>query len=105
MTRYKYIHFVEIAKRPKTSLFSCRNNKSGAELGRVCWYRPWRQYCFSAWGNEVYSSGCLRDIAQFLDFLMADRRSLKSAESASTPPSAESAKSAKSASNSSPAES
>lgn len=33
--RYKYIHFIKIAEKPKTSIWSCRNNKSGTELGQA----------------------------------------------------------------------
>jgi hypothetical protein len=40
-TIYQYIHFVKIADKPKTSVWSCRNTRCGAELGIVEWYPAW----------------------------------------------------------------
>lgn len=65
--RQKYIHFVLTAQKPKTSVWSCRNNRSGEELGVIKWYGPWRQYCYFPTVQAVYSAGCLDDIARFLD--------------------------------------
>jgi len=78
-TTYRYIHFVEIEKKPKTSVWSCRNNRTGGELGRVEWYGPWRQYCYSPTGSSaasqvVYSEGCLADIVAFLKQLSYARK-------------------------------
>lgn len=73
-TRYEYIHFVKIEQKPKTAVWSCRNNRSDAELGRVKWYGPWRQYCFFPAGPAVYSQGCLENIAGFIQQLEIDRK-------------------------------
>lgn len=76
--RYEYIHFVKIQDKPKTSVWSCRNNRSGRPLGIVEWYSPWRQYCYTDCspilaGHAVYSRGCLADIAAFLAELAKER--------------------------------
>ena len=64
--RYKYIHFIKVAEKPKTSVWSCRNNSSGDELGEVKWYPAWRQYCYFPTVQAVYSDGCLKDISSFI---------------------------------------
>ena len=64
---YKYIHFVKIEDKPKTSIYSCRNNKSNDELGIIKWYPGWRQYCFMPIGECVFSVGCLEDINNFIN--------------------------------------
>lgn len=82
-TRFKYIHFERILNPgKKTQKWMCRNNRSGAELGRIRWESSWRQYVFETvvepeddYGWWVYfSRGCLRDIADFIDQLMEERK-------------------------------
>lgn len=68
-TEYQYIHFVKIADKPKTSIWSCKNSHHGNELGRIQWYGPWRQYVYSPTVQAVYSIGCLVDIADFIQQL------------------------------------
>ncbi len=64
--KFIFIHFVKIADKPKTSVWSCRNNKSDSELGRVRWYPAWRQYIYEPACEAVYSVGCLEDINDFI---------------------------------------
>lgn len=64
--KYQYIHFVKVADKPKTSVWSCRNNRSQAELGEVRWYAPWRRYCYFPTNKAVYSLGCMNDIIDFI---------------------------------------
>lgn len=77
--RYEYIHFVVIEEKPKTTVWSCRNNNSGGELGRVKWFGPWRQYCFFPVGNAttVFNRGCLEDIIHFINIQMQKRDTKK----------------------------
>ena len=72
--QYQYIHFVKVAEKSKTSVWSCRNNDSGAELGTVQWYSPWRQYCCFPTAQAVYSDSCLIGIAAFLGDLNDERK-------------------------------
>ena len=74
MKEYKYIRFVKINEKPKTSVWSCLNKSSGTELGTVGWYAPWRQYCFFNRVQAVYSAGCLNDIADFIKSAMEERK-------------------------------
>lgn len=64
--RYEHINFIKVADKSKTSVWACRNNQAGAELGRIRWYGAWRQYCYFPVAQAVYSRGCLEDIAAFL---------------------------------------
>lgn len=68
ITRYKFIHFIETAKKPMTSTWECRNNHSDDCLGTVKWYGPWRQYCFfpEPIDGLVFNDGCLKDICHFM---------------------------------------
>lgn len=72
-TMFEYIHFFELERKPKTSVWSCRMNLTGDELGIVKWYPAWRQYCYFPTGPVVYSAGCLRDIDKFIGQLMDER--------------------------------
>ncbi len=63
---YKYIDFRLVWATEKTCLWSCHNTKSGAVLGEIKWYGPWRQYCFSPYSGMVFNHSCLADIQDFI---------------------------------------
>jgi hypothetical protein len=74
--KYKYIRMVELEPKPKTKVWRVEpigGEDWNEELGIVKWYAPWRQYCFfPSWKDIlnyalVFSSGCLRDIVDFLE--------------------------------------
>ena len=46
----------------------------GMCLGEIRWFGRWRQYTFFPYPDSVFNNECLRDIAEFLDELMAARR-------------------------------
>lgn len=71
---FDYIRFFQFGDTGKTEIWSCLNIKSGKELGKVKWYGPWRQYCFSPSQPSVYSAGCMEDIAGFIRILMDERK-------------------------------
>jgi hypothetical protein len=76
-TDYKYIHFDKKFNLAKTTAWSCINNSGGYELGEVKWNAGWREYCYfplPTYSSVVYSSGCLKDIADFIEQLMAERK-------------------------------
>lgn len=64
-TEFEYIRFEQIVRPVKTTYWACRS-KGGDLLGLVHWHGPWRQYCFFAEGETIFSAGCLRDIQAFL---------------------------------------
>ena len=66
-TDYKYIHFDKKFNLAKTTVWSCINNSGGYELGEVKWNTGWRQYTYYPLTEAVYSSRCLKDIADFIE--------------------------------------
>lgn len=73
ITKYFYISFILVESTTKTNIYKCCNNKTGDTLGHVKWHGPWRQYCFMPYVASVYSSGCLKDIREFIGGLMETR--------------------------------
>lgn len=70
---YEYIHFVEVERKPKTSVFELRNSRSGDRLGVVKWYPAWRQYCYFPDRTQILSAGCLADIQDFIGWADGQR--------------------------------
>ena len=74
-----YIYFELIAKKPKTSVYAIRSKSSGDVLGHIRWYFGWRQYIFEPETSEdtIWNIGCLREVIDFLQKLMDDRKIAK----------------------------
>lgn len=74
-TEYQYIRFDDYTN-PNQDIrrYFCVNKRADRPIGEIRWYGPWRQYCFVPFIDTIYSAGCLRDIADFIGQLMADRR-------------------------------
>lgn len=67
-------HFRFIEFKPENGAWVCRNNKHGSVLGRVEWFEPWKRWVFQcAEADVIFSSDCLRDIAEFMDGLKEGR--------------------------------
>jgi len=73
-TEYKHILFDLKETKAKTTVWSCKNKRSGEELAFISWYGPWRQYCFFPTIAAVYSSSCLEDIKHFIAQLEEERK-------------------------------
>jgi len=71
----KYLMFREVPYKGKTKRFTVVSRNSGGTLGRISWYSPWRQYCFSPVFETVWNKDCLKDIQDFLQYLMDERKS------------------------------
>ena len=65
---------VGYAKKHKTQYFTVKTKSSLEEIGHISWYGQWRKYVFFPDENTLYDSGCLKDIVDFLDALMSERR-------------------------------
>jgi hypothetical protein len=78
MTEREYEHFrVEPCPQllgRKTVDYRVVNKSSGAPIGMINWYGPWRQYTFFPLGSTVWSAGCLAGIQDFLNRLAAERK-------------------------------
>ena len=68
-TKYQYISFELVDKKPKTGVWACRNIHHGEVLGIIKWHPGWRQYCYFPSIQGVYSRGCLDDIGDFIEQL------------------------------------
>jgi hypothetical protein len=76
---YKYISFIEQEPKAKTKVFAVMSKQSNVLLGSVKWYGPWRRYClFIDKPGFVFDAGCLADIQDFMNRLMAERRKSES---------------------------
>ena len=78
----KRYRFFDVRRRPaelhrKTRDFDVVNARSGAELGSIEWYGPWRQYVLTSHAGVVWSAGCLADVQ---DFMRNHARKVKSDE-------------------------
>lgn len=65
-TRYYFVHFVKVEDKPKTTVWSCRNNDSGVEIGVVKYHGPYRCYCFFSKVEAIYTTIGLDDICEFV---------------------------------------
>lgn len=82
----KWICFYPAAQqKPKTRVYDVVKNEKPKgdeldfaadlhELGQVKWYGPWRCYAFFPADGTLFERVCLRDIAAFCDWLMAERK-------------------------------
>ena len=73
---YEFFHFVEAPQTGTTTKWDCWSHRDGY-LGQVKWYSGWRQYCWFPEGDTVFSAGCLKDVAEFIVWLMQERKSQK----------------------------
>jgi len=59
----------------KTRIVIVVSKSSGAELGSIKWYGPWRQYCFYPASATIFNTGCMNDIQAQIKELMDERKS------------------------------
>jgi hypothetical protein len=66
-----------LSKSGKTEEWYVKHKDDDCGLGFIRWHAPWRQYVFDALDSAYYSKGCLRDIAEFIEELMEERKDVK----------------------------
>lgn len=69
----KWIKFELLKDFGLTKLWEV-NTRKDIPLGCIKWYGPWRRYCFFPVAGTVYSSGCLKDISEFIKREMKARK-------------------------------
>jgi len=74
--RTKYMTFIKVGQKPKTSVWNIENNESGFVLGTISWYGAWRQYVVDT-KECVFNKGCLDTISEFLTKLNNEQRAAK----------------------------
>jgi hypothetical protein len=71
----EYLEFVELENDGRiTKRFDVRSKRRDFSLGEIAWHGAWRQYAFFPWMQTLFNRDCLRDIAEFLDKLMEERK-------------------------------
>ena len=70
---YICINFLRRSASDKTDIYEVVA-KSNATLGHIKWHAPWRCYAFYPEIGTLYSPDCLRDIADFIEQRMRERK-------------------------------
>ena len=70
----QYLRFVLVRDTGKTLIYNVVSVSQDVPLGQVRWYGRWRQYVFEPIPNTIWNKDCLRELANFLDGLMKERR-------------------------------
>lgn len=68
-----FLKFTEIKDTGKTKVFSV-TNLSGDNLALVKWHAGWRKYTFQPVEYTIFDSSCLKEITEYIDKLMEDRK-------------------------------
>ena len=70
MAQTKKYKFITIKEKRINNEFTWQeiiNNKSGASLGSISFYHPWRQYVMLPNEGTAWSTDCLKDIIDFME--------------------------------------
>lgn len=70
----KYLNFTIIGDTGKTLKIGVGNN-AGVKLGIIKWVGGWHRYCFFPMEDMQFDAGCLVDIVDYINELMAARKS------------------------------
>lgn len=63
----KYIRFQKTDQEYEGKpVYEIVNKRSGACIGQVFWYKPWRRWCARFKENSVWSEDCLNDVRFFM---------------------------------------
>lgn len=76
-----WLTFTEQPRPPdrKTPIFVVEPKDGTPALGRIQFYAPWRRFAFYPASDCVFEPTCLRDVAAFCDWLMAERKARRKA--------------------------
>jgi hypothetical protein len=77
MKENKYLEYFKSGHTGKTEVYDVLSKSSGAVLGHIKWYGPWRQYCFFPSPQTVFNPDCLNHINAFIGEQMAERKLVK----------------------------
>ena len=70
----KYLEFRQVPYKGKTKRFEVISKSQGYAIAKIQWYSAWRQYVFSSAFETVWNRECLKDIENFLQRLMDERK-------------------------------
>lgn len=63
-----------LKKKRKTKQYIVSNRKTRQDIGMIKWYNHWRRYVFFPYVDTIFDSSCLKEIVEFLDKLMNERK-------------------------------
>ncbi len=74
----KWIEFIEVnVPNKKTKTFVVQNKDNFSVLGIIKWYGGFRQYSFYPEPNCVFEKTCMKDIIDFMEALMTERKNAR----------------------------
>ena len=73
----KYLVFNKVKYEGKKTFNIDVLNKDGVTLGIIKWNSGWRRYAFFIASGTFFDSECLKDITNYIDQLMVDRKKVK----------------------------
>ena len=74
MTEGMFLKFDLLKEGDKTNQYLVVSKKTSTPLGFVKWYGAFRKYCFFPADQTIFDPSCLRDIINFINFLMDERK-------------------------------
>jgi len=75
----EYLKFYKCPKGSnlKTDRFHIKDKNKDDLLVVISWHGPWRKYTAMFNGVAIFDTKCLKDIINFIDELMAERKNKK----------------------------
>ena len=73
----KWIDFVLAKEGEKTNIWDVVTAEKCEKLGVIKWFPHWRKYAFFPNMETVYENICLKDIAEFIEEQMREKRQKK----------------------------
>ena len=70
----KWIDFVLVKEGEKTNAWHIVTNKGRKMIGIIKWFPRWRKYAFFPFADTIYEDDCLKDIAEFIEQQMIERK-------------------------------
>ena len=70
----KYLVFNVLKELPKTHVYEVKNRLTGVPIATIRWYGPWRKYTLQPLSDTIWNTGCLKEVADFIDELMRGRK-------------------------------
>lgn len=70
----RWIEFEVVGHRPRTLIVDVRNKRSGAKLGQIRWYAPWRCYAIMAEADTIWNPDCLQTVIEAMGMLERERK-------------------------------
>jgi len=74
MPKKEYVKFTLAQRKARTNVYFVVSKSDNSILGRIYWECPWRQYVFHPAPKTIWSCGCLKQVIDFIQKLMDERK-------------------------------